>query len=77
MLEAFPVLTLARVREQLDHLRRQAAIHRASVLQKPPPDWTLEIFINGRTPITVHAGECGMGGSRSSAFSSMSPWSEP
>ncbi|MFE0201081.1 DUF6233 domain-containing protein [[Kitasatospora] papulosa] len=64
VLETFLVLTLARVRERLDHLQRQAAIQRKSELQRPPPDWTLEISINGRTPITVHAGECGMSGSQ-------------
>ncbi|MFD7233671.1 DUF6233 domain-containing protein [Streptomyces sp. NPDC059881] len=64
VLETFLVIMLARVREQLAHVRRQAAIHRKSELQKAPPDWTLEISINGRTPITVHAGECGMGGSQ-------------
>ncbi|MFD7232106.1 hypothetical protein [Streptomyces sp. NPDC059881] len=52
VLETFLVIMLARVREQLARVRRQAAIRRKSELQKPPPDWTLEISINGRTPIT-------------------------
>ncbi|MGX1887504.1 DUF6233 domain-containing protein [Streptomyces sp. NPDC055287] len=63
ILETFLLALLARVREQITHLEQQAVIRDKIERQKPPPDWTLQISINGRTPVAVHAGECSMGGS--------------
>jgi hypothetical protein len=64
VLETFLVAILARVRERIRHLEQQAVIHEKIERQKPPPDWTLEISINGRTPNAVHVGGCGMGGNQ-------------
>ncbi|MFD7446714.1 DUF6233 domain-containing protein [Streptomyces sp. NPDC059909] len=64
MLETFLIITLARVREQIAHHEQQAVIHRKAQRQKPPAEWTMEISINGRTPIGVHVGECRMGGTQ-------------
>ncbi|MFD7233187.1 DUF6233 domain-containing protein [Streptomyces sp. NPDC059881] len=64
VLETWLLLILDRVRASLAHLEQQAAIQRKSEQAKPPPEWTLETSINGRTPLTVHAGDCRMGGSQ-------------
>ncbi|WP_351234207.1 DUF6233 domain-containing protein [Streptomyces sp. NPDC002133] len=64
VLETFLVLTLARVRERITHLEQQEAIRSRAERQQPPPEWTLEISINGQSPIGVHAGDCRMGGSQ-------------
>ncbi|NUK08956.1 hypothetical protein HRW18_13250 [Streptomyces lunaelactis] len=29
---------------------------------KPPPEWTIEMSLNGQTPLAVHTGTCTMGG---------------
>ncbi|OEJ21971.1 hypothetical protein AR457_39290 [Streptomyces agglomeratus] len=71
VLETFLLAILARVRERIRHLEQQAVIHEKIERQKPPPEWTVQISINGHTPVAVHVGACSMGGSevRSKAIS--------
>ncbi|MGX1886492.1 DUF6233 domain-containing protein [Streptomyces sp. NPDC055287] len=65
VLETFLLAILARVRERIRHLEQQAVIHEKIERQKPPAEWTLEISINGHTPMRVHVGEeCALSGTQ-------------
>ncbi|MGX1886508.1 hypothetical protein [Streptomyces sp. NPDC055287] len=67
VLETFLLAVLARVRERIRHLEQQAVIHEKIARQKPPAAWTLEISINGHTPVAVPVGGSSMGEARSAA----------
>ncbi|MFB8000113.1 DUF6233 domain-containing protein [Streptomyces sp. NPDC056002] len=45
--------------------RREAEQARGSAAHPPEPDWLIEMGLNGRAPVYVHAGGCHMAGKRS------------
>ncbi|OEJ20796.1 hypothetical protein AR457_41710 (plasmid) [Streptomyces agglomeratus] len=64
-LETFLLALLAWVRERITSLEQQAVIHEKIARQRPPAEWTLEISINGHTPMRVHVGEgCALSGTQ-------------
>ncbi|MFE0107075.1 DUF6233 domain-containing protein [Streptomyces sp. NPDC059009] len=51
-----------------DEERRQAERQRGEQVRPPAPDWLIEMSLNGRSPLYIHAGDCHMAGKRSKAI---------
>lgn len=60
-LETYLALQLDHVRARITELEQSAAHTRPL---PPPPDWLLEMEINGRHPLALHTGDCHMAGKR-------------